>query len=361
MEKEILITFLVACYNSEAYLNVCLDSLLKCDNEKIEIILVDDGSKDKTYDVIMKYKNLYPNVIKVIKKENAGHGDAINDGVKNATGKFFKIVDSDDWVNEDALNKLLNAVEQVGDKVDLFVTNYVYYHGYDNPKRRITFHSTFKEHKICGWNEAKGMKINQNLTLHSCMFKLEKVKESGVVLPKKVSYEDNYFVYACLSKVRTFIYLNIDFYCYLIGRDGQSVNTINCIKRYKEHLLISKLINDYLDLMAIKKIDKPLYKILYHHLRLVMMIATIYARMNGSKEADKNFKDYKKDLKLSHKKLYDKMIYHSISGLLTVPGPFGRFFVRIIFRVANIVVPFTKKEETKINKTRFKKLSKKNN
>ena len=94
-----LLTVTIPCYNSEDYMEKCIDSLLT-GGEEVELIIVDDGSKDKTAEIADRYAEKYPSIVKVIHKENGGHGSAVNAGMENATGLFFKVVDSDDWVKE---------------------------------------------------------------------------------------------------------------------------------------------------------------------------------------------------------------------------------------------------------------------
>ena len=107
-----LITFAIPCYNSEKYMNKCIDSLLVCKDD-IEIIIVDDGSKDKTAKIADDYQKKYPETIKAIHKENGGHGSGVNKGLEYATGLYFKVVDSDDWVNEEALTEVLKTIKNL--------------------------------------------------------------------------------------------------------------------------------------------------------------------------------------------------------------------------------------------------------
>ena len=116
-----LITFTVPCYNSAEYMHVCIESLLK-GGDKVEIVIVNDGSKDNTGEIADRYKEQYPDIIKVVHQETGGHGEGINQGIRNATGKYFKVVDSDDWVGEDALMALLDTIEHTPEEElpDLF-------------------------------------------------------------------------------------------------------------------------------------------------------------------------------------------------------------------------------------------------
>ena len=101
-----LISFVIPCYNSESYMEHAINSILVA-KEDIELIIVNDGSKDKTLKIAREYEKKYPKVVKVIDKENGGHGSGVNAGLASATGKYFKVVDSDDWVDEKSLKKVI--------------------------------------------------------------------------------------------------------------------------------------------------------------------------------------------------------------------------------------------------------------
>ena len=104
-----LLTFTVPCYNSEAYMEKCIRSLLT-GGEDVEIIIVDDGSRDGTVAIADRFAAEYPTIIKAVHQENGGHGEAVNAGLRNATGLYFKVVDSDDWVNQEAYEKVLSTL-----------------------------------------------------------------------------------------------------------------------------------------------------------------------------------------------------------------------------------------------------------
>ena len=107
MEK--ILTISIAAYNAEKYISKCLDSLLNTRvRDQLEIIIVNDGSTDDTLIIAQRYYVNYPNIIKIIDKENGGHGSTINASIKEATGKYYKIIDSDDWVDENGLEKLVD-------------------------------------------------------------------------------------------------------------------------------------------------------------------------------------------------------------------------------------------------------------
>ena len=107
-----LLSIAIPCYNSEAYMEKCIESLLK-GGEEVEILVVNDGSSDRTAEIADAYAEKYPTIIKAIHQENGGHGEAVNAGIRNATGLYFKVVDSDDWVNEEAYKQILKTLEEL--------------------------------------------------------------------------------------------------------------------------------------------------------------------------------------------------------------------------------------------------------
>ena len=108
-----LLSIAIPCYNSEAYMEHCINTLLTGGDE-VEIIIVDDGSqKDRTPEIADEYERKYPGICRAVHQENGGHGQAVNTGLKNATGVFFKVVDSDDWVNEEAYQKVLETLRSL--------------------------------------------------------------------------------------------------------------------------------------------------------------------------------------------------------------------------------------------------------
>ena len=123
-----LLTITVPSYNSEAYLDRCMATLLPGGDE-VEILIVDDGSTDRTAEIADEYERKYPGICRAVHQENGGHGEAVNAGIRNATGLYFKVVDSDDWVNEEAYAKILHTLGELvrgPETVDMLISNFVY-------------------------------------------------------------------------------------------------------------------------------------------------------------------------------------------------------------------------------------------
>ena len=128
MSKEKLLTIAIPCYNSQDYLARAMKSILIGDN-RIEIIIVDDGSTDSTPELADNYAKKYPDIVRVIHKENGGHGDAVMTGLAAALGKYYKVLDSDDWLNRRALAAVMNFIaenEAIDNSFDMIISDYVY-------------------------------------------------------------------------------------------------------------------------------------------------------------------------------------------------------------------------------------------
>ena len=160
------ITFAVPCYNSENYMRRCVDSLL-IGGKDVEIILIDDGSSDRTAQIADEYEIEYPDIVRVVHKENGGHGSGVNKGLELANGIYYKVVDSDDWFDKESYQKLLVKLKAfTGERPDLIVCNYVYDHLDEGIKKSMDYKNVFPIEKQCTWDEiGKCLKIPCILSL----------------------------------------------------------------------------------------------------------------------------------------------------------------------------------------------------
>ncbi len=199
------ITFTVPCYNSAPYMRRCIDSLLPF-RDYVEIIIINDGSTDATPEIADEYALRFPETVKVIHKANGGHGSGVNAGLAHASCKYFKVVDSDDWLDRRSLQKILLRMmhwEKQGKQADMIVCNYVYDHLYENKKKSMSYKNVFKEGKMLTWNDIGIFSPSQYLVMHSLIFRTEILKKSGVTLPEHTFYVDNIFAYRPLPYVES--------------------------------------------------------------------------------------------------------------------------------------------------------------
>ena len=308
-----LISFTVPCYNSQVYMKKCIDSLLTGGRD-VEIIIVNDGSKDGTLKLANEYKENYPDTVKVIDKENGGHGSGVNAGLKAAEGLYFKVVDSDDWLDTDALNELLGVIKlhlSEGRLPDLYVTNFIYDRVYDGTKHVSSYEKKMPQGKIFGWDGVKKFRFSHMMLMHALLYKRENLLKSGTRLPEHTFYVDNIFAYKPLPFMQTVYYLNVDLYHYFIGRADQSVNRKNIIARYEQQLLVMREMTDAYSWDEIKKMPKGLKNYMWHSLEDLMMTTLFFTCAEYSKERKENLKALWRHIKERDKKLYKKLRHGS--------------------------------------------------
>lgn len=313
-----LITFAVPCYNSAAYMDHCIETLLT-GGEDIEIILVDDGStKDDTPAICDRYAQEYPDIVKVIHQENGGHGEGVNQGIRNASGIYYKVVDSDDWLDTDALQRVLAKLREFvlkGHPLDLMIANYVYEHVEDDTQKVMGYQNVFPVGRVFTWRDIGRFGPSQYLLMHSVIYRTQLLRECGLELPKHTFYVDNIFVYQPLPYVKTLYYMDLDLYRYFIGRADQSVQEDVMVGRVDQQVRVTKLMIDAHDLNAIKAQSPKLAKYMHNYLSMMMTISSIFLMLDGSPEKLGEKTELWAYLKERDEKLYRKMKYASLSAV----------------------------------------------
>lgn len=340
MNTNKLLTVTVPCYNSAAFMDHCLDTLLT-GGDRVEIIVIDDGSKDNTGEIADRYAAEHPDIVRVVHQENGGHGEGINQGLRHATGKYFKVVDSDDWVDTQALCRVLDKLEQLEHEggVDLMVCNYVYTYQDGRPDQVISYENIFPANETVTWEQTGHFRINQYLTLHSSIFRTQLLHDCGVVLPKHTFYEDNLYAYAPLCLTKTICYMDENLYRYLIGREGQSVSEESMRKNYRHQILVAKMIFDAADVPAIRRENPKLGRYLHHELTLMLAIAAAFARVCGTKQSEQDIQEMWDYIKTTG--YYGRRLrYASVAGAAAIPGRVGRKGCVAGYRLAHKVVSF---------------------
>ena len=321
-----IVTFAVPCYNSESYMRKCLDSLLTVGDD-CEIIIVNDGSKDGTAAIADEYAAAHPSIVSVVHKENGGHGSGVNAGLERAKGLYYKVVDSDDWIDEGEMGKLLALMKEhiAGDtSPDLYLTNYVYEHVADNAQFVRRYTKQLPENVFFGWDEVGKFVYSEMLMMHSLWYKTESVRASGVRLPEHTYYVDDIFCYTPMPHMHKMYYLNVDIYRYFIGRADQSVNITNAGKNYKMMLrVMTELVNVY-DIRDLKKQSKQLFRYMRHCLHAFMMVTCCFAAAKGTKEAKQDIKELWRYIKKQNRWTYRNLAYNSYNMLARLPWPISK-------------------------------------
>ena len=341
--QQKLITFAVPCYNSAAYMRHCIETLLSA-GEQAEIILVDDGSvKDETPAICDEYAAKYPTIVKAIHQENGGHGEGVNQGIRNATGLYYKVVDSDDWLDTDALKKVLSRLHTLvtrGTAPDLMICNYVYEHTEDGTSHTVRYTNVFPQERLFTWMHVGHFRPDQNLLMHSVLYRTEVLRQCGMVLPKHTFYVDNIFVYQPLPFVKTMYYMDLDLYRYFIGRADQSVNEKVMVGRVDQQVRVTKLMIDAHDLRQVKARIPKLARYMTNYLSMMMTISSLFLYIAGTPEALGKKAELWEYLRTVDSGLYRKMKYFALSAVATLPGYQGRKLSVKLYRLARKIYKF---------------------
>lgn len=338
-----LITFAVPCYNSAEYMDKCVETLLSAGDEA-EIILVDDGStRDNTPAKCDEWAEKYPNIIRVIHQENGGHGEGVNQGIRCASGVYYKVVDSDDWLDEDALQQVMDKLREfvlMPAPVDLLIANYVYEHVADNTSKVMGYRNVFPVNQIFTWDRIGHFYASQYLLMHSVIYRTQLLRDCHLILPKHTFYVDNLFVYQPLPFVKTMYYLNVNLYRYFIGREDQSVNETVMAGRNDQQVRVTKLMIDSHDVYQIKATQPKLGRYMLNYLTMMMAISSIFTLIANTPESIGLRSELWEFLRQKDAHLYRRIKYRVAAAATNIPGYQGRRLSIQLYRLARRIYKF---------------------
>ncbi len=310
----------IPSYNSQDYLEHCVESLVP-GGDKVEILIIDDGSKDNTAQIADALEAKYPGIVRAIHQENGGHGEAVNAGLRNATGLFYKVVDSDDWVGAEAYQTILSKLEQfaaTGDMPDMIISNFIYDKQGVTHKKVMEYRKYLPVDRMFTWEDAKKMPTGTYILMHSVIYRTEMLKASGMVLPKHTFYVDNIFVFYPLPFVKKLYYIDADFYHYFIGREDQSVQEQVMIRRIDQALLVNRLLVSSVDPYAIP--DKHKRKYMLNYLEIVTTVSSVLLTKSGTEENLQKKKDLWAFIQKENPQVYDTLRHRLLGRLIHLPG-----------------------------------------
>lgn len=334
------ITIAIPSYNSQDYMHNAIESCL-VSLEDIEVIIVDDGSKDNTGMIGDNYALKYPNTIRCIHQENGGHGQAVNTGIKNATGLYFKVLDSDDWFDQNALRKVLSKIKENVENninIDMYIANYVYEKPSANKQSAIRYTNVFPTDKPITWADSKHFLPQQNLLMHSIIYRTQLLKDCNLELPMHTFYVDNLFAYIPLPYVNSIYYMNEDLYRYYIGREGQSVNEQIMIRRIDQQILVNKLMIDACDLESYK--DERLRAYMVKYLSMLCAVSSSLCIRSGTQENLDKKDELWEYFKTKNFEAY-KAVKHTVTGaFLEVDTIVGRKLLEEAYLLSQKIFAF---------------------
>ncbi len=234
--REPVLTIVVTAFCIEKYLDRCLESL-ESEISKLDVIVVNDGSTDGTLKIAKSWEKKFPGSIRIVDKPNGGHGSTINEAIKVAEGKYFRVLDGDDWLNAKTIKKYIEALETSTE--DLIVTNYTYNYSATNTKETVNSYAGLKN--ITAIENISGISMSDHdfisqVSIHSCTVKTEalrKVWDKGLL--EKTFYEDQQFVAKVILASNSIKVCNLDVYQYMIGRNEQSMSKDKMFLHREDH------------------------------------------------------------------------------------------------------------------------------
>ena len=234
-----LLSVAVPCYNVEPYLEKCLSSF--CGEgleDALEVLIVDDGSQDKTAEIARGFVAQHPEIFRLIEKENGGHGSAVNAGIDAAAGKYFRIVDGDDWVDTGALGDFLRRLADTD--TDLVVDQKTRVDMVTGTKRFISLPAEIPFGKPVSFLDYSGDALCHFYSLHTVTVRTSLLKEHDIRLQEHCFYVDNEYLLKAMAYSRYVTFYNLDVYRYLVGNQNQSVSHQSYVKRYGQHERVIK-------------------------------------------------------------------------------------------------------------------------
>ncbi len=317
-----LLSIVVPVYNTQDYLSRCLDSLCVPEHlEQIEVLVVIDGSPDQSITIANRYRERYPETFIVINKENGGHGSAINVGLEHATGKYFRVLDSDDWFNTKNLGIFINKLQT--EESDLVMTHMVK----EYPNGNTLYEQPINEHNRAYHTEDIISQIDHRcFAMGRCTYKTDKLKEFGLKLLERQSYEDTFLHIFPLVFLKSFSCYDLVIYHYFLDRPEQSVHQ----KITRRHCIfwkniIDQMINFYLDHKErfTPKVDSYILSTIGE------IVDDHYVRIN-----ELSYFEAKKELTIFHNEITSLAFYDEIKRN---KGIYYKYTPYFIFRMSKLV------------------------
>ena len=290
----------IPSYNGELYLDRCIPTFIHKDLKgKIEVIIVNDGSKDKTREIAERYQKEYPDFVRVINKENGGHGSAVNAALYSTDAKYYKVVDCDDWVDTKELIKLVDFLEK--HDVDLVTNNYETVDMVSGYSNKIT-NNPPEFGKIYKFEELDDIE-KYYFSIHSITYKTSVLKDHDIKLQENTFYVDVEYQLLPIPYVKTVAFLKEIVYKYMVGNVNQSVNIDNFVKRYDHHDRVVKRVIDFINTTKLTEQGKKyIYCIFTQVLNTHYNLSSFYdSDEDRGKERSISFDNY---LKNKNQELY---------------------------------------------------------
>ena len=337
MQPLPLLAVVMPCYNSAAYMARGLDSVIDGAGERfgqrIEVIVVDDGSADATAEVARGFAQRHPGVVRLVQQDNGGHGAAVMAGIAAASALYVKVLDSDDRLDPAALQALLSTLDSfpTDGQADVVITDYIYDNVRQGSDRRIQYRRCLPARRTITWEQTARPRTGSYFLMHALTYKRSVLVESGLELPRHTFYVDNLYASVPLQHTRTLHYLPVPLYWYFIGREDQSVNEAVAVRRLDQQLRVNRLMIDELATDAVR--SPALTRYLLHYLSIVTSVSLTFCVLAGTDAARAQGRDLLAHLKAANPAGYRAYRRSPMNVILSARGPGSHRFIRTTYRV----------------------------
>ncbi len=305
MEK--ILSIIIPTYNMEKYLHKTLSSLIVSNKEQLqslEVLIINDGSKDLSSQIGHFYEKRYPDTFRVIDKENGNYGSCINRGLKEATGKYIKILDADDFFDTIALESFIQSLQETN--TDMVITDFVKVDENGHKKQyysyaKLPHHEPFPTVEI---------PYNSMMWMHAVTYRTQMLRDIHYHQTEGISYTDQEWIFLPINAAKTCSYVNICLYYYLVGRNGQTMDPKVFAKNITQEIQGLFVMIDGYDKIK----DEEMRMRQYLHYRIMNRLSVIYK----SALLDNGYKYF--DILEFESKLREKSnLFYSKSENITVP------------------------------------------
>lgn len=296
-----ILSIVVPSYNAGNYLPETIPTMLSISNlDKLEVIIVNDGSQDNTLTIASKLKSDYSDTIVIVDKENGGHGSTINAGIKVATGKYFKVVDADDWVNTENLSLLIDYLSTIDD--DEVISPFVKV--YTNTKREDVYSYNVSKSRATYNYESFLSEIDELPKMHAITVKTNILRDNQIHIDENCFYVDLEYNTFPMPYIKTISYFEKPIYRYRLGSPTQSVSMASYIKNVKMHkTVIFALIRFYNQYEKATDIEKRLLESLIEE--IITIHTNIHLSMTDVEASKREFLSFEHEI-LSLNKLFSE-------------------------------------------------------
>lgn len=278
-----ILSVVIPTYNMGEYLDRCLTSLIIREDLmlEIEVLIINDGSTDCSFEIANRYVEKYPHSFRVINKENGHYGSCVNRGLKEATGKYIKLLDADDWFDNSCFEQYVHELSLWD--VDLVVTDAIITNGEGGTRESFGFKGIVLPREVFSFQEICKKKFYRYAQMHNYTYKTQILRDLNYTQSEGIAYTDNEWIFHPMVAVETGVYLSFPskyMYYYLVGRSGQSISDTNINSLLPQYVkLFGKMLTVY------ENYTGDDFRKQFLHDNLILRIACVY--VNWLKEKDK--------------------------------------------------------------------------